>query len=67
MFVNEHSEEIDLPDPQILELHAAFSRVLHLTGAGEYPIGVTWMRIVSWLQMGVHILIFCSWRRNRLY
>jgi len=35
-FVNEHSEEIDLPDPQILELHAAFSRVLHLTGAGEY-------------------------------
>jgi len=34
MFVNEHSEEIDLPNPQILELHAAFSRV-HLTGAGE--------------------------------
>jgi hypothetical protein len=29
-------EEIDLPDPQILELHAAFSRVLYLSGAGEY-------------------------------
>ena len=35
-FVNEHDEEIDLPDPQILELHAAFSRVLYMTGAGEY-------------------------------
>lgn len=34
-FVNEHSEEIDLPSAQILDLHAAFSRVLHLTGAGE--------------------------------
>ena len=35
-FVNEHPKEIDLPDPQILELHAAFSRVLYLTGAGQY-------------------------------
>ncbi|KAF9787523.1 hypothetical protein BJ322DRAFT_1107581 [Thelephora terrestris] len=35
-FTNEHSEAIDLPDPQILELHAAFSRVFHMSGAGEY-------------------------------
>jgi len=35
-FVNAHSEGINLPDPQILELHAAFSRVLYLTGAGKY-------------------------------
>jgi hypothetical protein len=35
-FISEHSEGIDLPDPQILELHAAFSRVLYLTGAGKY-------------------------------
>ena len=34
-FVNEHSEQIDLPDLQILELHAAFSRVLYLSGAGQ--------------------------------
>ncbi|KAF9784708.1 hypothetical protein BJ322DRAFT_1211601 [Thelephora terrestris] len=34
-FVNEHSERIDLPDPQLLELHAAFSRVFHVSGAGE--------------------------------
>ena len=34
-FVNEHPEQIDLPGPKNLELHAAFSRVLYLSGAGQ--------------------------------
>ncbi|CAK5279108.1 unnamed protein product [Mycena citricolor] len=29
-------EGIDLPDPQFLEIHAAFARVLNLCGAAEY-------------------------------
>jgi len=30
------SEDIDLPDPQILKIHAAFCRVFHASGAAEF-------------------------------
>lgn len=35
-FVNESEEPIDLPDPAILAIHAAFARVFHASGAAEY-------------------------------
>jgi hypothetical protein len=35
-FVNHDNGPIDLPDPEILALHAAFARVFYASGAGEY-------------------------------
>jgi hypothetical protein len=36
VFTNQADKHIDLPDPAILELHAAFSRVLYASAAAEY-------------------------------
>ena len=35
-FKNHHTKPIDLPDPQILVLHAAFAKVFDASGAGKY-------------------------------
>jgi hypothetical protein len=29
---------VEVPDPELLEIHAAFARVLHLCGASEYVL-----------------------------